>query len=130
MSHSSTESRFAGDVQRLMDAIDEGDRALSRGDAGEMARCTEAMRVLMEEMAGTWNGPAGLLSVRERAVAERLADLLRSAVDRVQRTEQQVQHWKQQTQDALRAITNGQEAIGRYADSLGAHRRELFDLSA
>jgi hypothetical protein len=35
-----------------------------------------------------------------------------------------------QTQDALRVMKRSHEAIGRYGDSLGAHRRELFDLSA
>ncbi|HZS12473.1 MAG TPA: hypothetical protein VFA38_09485 [Nitrospirales bacterium] len=121
---------FEHDVQRLLTLMEEGERAVAAQDVPAVVHCTEAVNALMEDMTRTWTAVTDLASSEERAMVVRLSDLLRSALGRVERTQQHVEEWKQQTQDALRAMKNGQEAIGRYADSLGAHRRELFDLSA
>jgi hypothetical protein len=117
-------------VERLLALMDGAERAVAAQDAGAVLRCTESLNEVTRRIAADCEAAVVRLDVENGAVAERLAALLRAAIERVEHNRTAVQQWKQQTQDALRAITNGQEAIGRYADSLGAHRRELFDLSA
>jgi len=117
-------------IERLLALMDGAERAVAAQDAGAVLRCTESMNELIRRIAADWEGAVARLDTENHAVAERLAALLRAAIERVEHNRTAVQQWMEQTQDALRAITNGQEAIGRYADGLGGHRRELFDFSA